>query len=161
MNKFFNRDMATSLATLLFVVIGVSGVMMFFHFFDKYVKEMHEILGLAFVVAIFLHVFFNFSSMKKYFKKGLFQILSLIIVSVSLVFVLNVDEGANPKVVIIESMLNAPIQNSANILGTDIQSVKINLEKRGYHIDDKDTIKTISSKNKVSPFEIVDIMSKK
>ena len=64
MSKFINKDLATSLTALLFVVIGITGVIMFFHFFDKYVEDMHAILGLVFVAVVFLHVFFNFKSIK-------------------------------------------------------------------------------------------------
>ncbi len=69
MNKLILRDVATSASTVLFLVIGISGLMMFFHFFDNYVKELHEILGVGFVLAVLLHIIANFSSMKKYFSK--------------------------------------------------------------------------------------------
>jgi len=57
MSKFLKRDIATSLTTFLFIVIGTTGVLMYFHILDSYTKEMHEIMGLAFVAIVFLHVF--------------------------------------------------------------------------------------------------------
>ena len=56
MTKNKKRDIATSITTLVFLVIGTTGVLMYFHIFDKYTKEMHEIFGLVFVAAVFLHV---------------------------------------------------------------------------------------------------------
>lgn len=159
MSKFINKDLATSLTALLFVVIGVSGVMMFFHFFDKYVEDMHSILGLLFVAVVFLHVFFNFKSMRNYFNKTIFKILSAAVFVVALAFVLNVREGVNPKKVIMESLFNTPLQNSAIIFRVDINKFKADLEKRGFEM--QDTIQEIALKNKISPFEVVAIMTEK
>jgi len=69
------RDIATSATALLFTVIGTTGVLMYFHILDNYTKQMHEILGLAFVVAILLHIMVNFKNMKKYFSKKIFFVL--------------------------------------------------------------------------------------
>lgn len=59
MNKFMKRDIATSLTAFLFLVIGTTGVLMYFHLLDNYTKKMHENLGLVFVLVILFHVFFN------------------------------------------------------------------------------------------------------
>ncbi|MBS4068101.1 DUF4405 domain-containing protein [Sulfurimonas sp.] len=156
MSKFINKDLATSLTALLFVVIGITGVIMFFHFFDKYVEDMHAILGLVFVAVVFLHVFFNFKSMRNYFNKTIFKILSAAVFVVALAFVLNVKEGVNPKKVIMESLFNTPLQNSAIIFGVDINKFKVDLEKRGFEM--QDTIQETALKNKISPFDVVTIM---
>ncbi len=54
--KFKLRDIATSSTTVVFFIVGLSGVMLYFKIFDSQVKELHEILGLAFVAAAVLHV---------------------------------------------------------------------------------------------------------
>jgi len=160
-NRFFARDLATSLTTFLFLVIAISGIMMFFHLFDKYVKELHEILGLAFVTVVLFHVFYNFQSMKSYFFKKVFLLSALSVLVVSLGFVLNTPEAQHPKHIMIKSMFNAPIESSANILEQDILSVKQKLKLKGISIDNASTIKSIADANKMSPFEIVDIIVKK
>ncbi|MBU0632704.1 DUF4405 domain-containing protein [bacterium] len=161
MDKIVNREFATSVTALLFVVMGISGVMMFFHLSDRYVKEMHEILGLVFVIGVFLHIFFNFKSMQKYFNKTIFKILSAIVIVVSMLFVFNVKEGQDPKRTIIESVFNASLQNYSTVLGMSIDDVKDKLDKRGFKVDIKDTIQEISTKNHISPFEVVDIITQK
>ena len=72
MTKSQKRDIATSLTSLIFIVIGGTGVLMYFHLFDSYTKELHEIIGLFFVAVVFLHVFFNWNSMRTYFSKKVF-----------------------------------------------------------------------------------------
>ena len=158
MNKASKRDLATSLTTFTFLVMGVSGIMMFFHFFDDYVKELHEILGLFFVAVVLFHVFYNFKSMKNYFTKKIFAFSALAISIVSLVFILNTPDGENPKRAIIMSMLDANIESSVSILKKDIVDVKNRLELKGITIKENDTIKSVAQNNKMSPFELVGII---
>lgn len=158
MTKLNKRDLATSLTTFTFLVIALSGVMMFFHFLDDYVKELHEILGLVFVLVVLFHIFYNFKSMKNYFRKKVFAFSALIIATVSLVFILNTPEGINPKRAIIMSMLDANIESSIIILKKDIVDVKSRLELRGITVQKSDTIKSVAQNNKMSPFELVGII---
>jgi uncharacterized membrane protein len=158
MTKASKRELATSLTTFTFLVIGMSGVMMFFHFFDDYVKELHEILGLFFVLVILFHVFYNFKSMKNYFTKKMFGFSALAITIVSLVFILNTPDGQNPKRAIIMSMLDANLESSVMILNKDIVDVKSRLELKGITIQESDTIKSVAQNNKMSPFELVGII---
>ena len=85
MKKGTIRDIATSFTTTIFLVIGISGTMMFFHFYDSSVKELHEILGLVFVLVALFHIFYNFKSMKNYFSKNNFTLyFKITIISLSL-----------------------------------------------------------------------------
>lgn len=94
--------------------------------------------------------------MRNYFNKTIFKILSAAVFVVALAFVLNVKEGVNPKKVIMESLFNTPLQNSAIIFGVDINKFKVDLEKRGFEM--QDTIQETALKNKISPFDVVTIM---
>lgn len=161
MTKSQKRDIATSLTSLIFIVIGGTGVLMYFHLFDSYTKELHEIIGLFFVAVVFLHVFFNWNSMRTYFSKKVF-LISLLIVSIfSLSFILSPKpEGGDPKKNIIGSVLNASLDKSLAILGLDIDEANIKLEAMGIKINDAKSINDIAKANKKSPFEIVGIISK-
>ncbi len=81
------RELATSFTTLMFIVVGITGIMMFFHILDRYIKEMHEILGLAFCVAVIFHVIYNFNSMRKYFTRKIFIYSAIVTVILSVAFV--------------------------------------------------------------------------
>jgi len=156
MTKTEKKDLATSFTTFTFIVIAISGVMMFFHFFDNYVENLHEILGLLFIVVVLFHVVYNFKSMKNYFSKKIFGLSALGIVMVSLIFILNAKDGHNPKKAMIVSMLNAPIENTLIVLEKDFTKAKTKLELKGFFVTKYDTIKSIADKNDVSPFEVVD-----
>ena len=161
MTKNQKRDIATSLTTLIFIVIGTTGIMMYFHIFDKYTKEMHEILGLVFVGAVFLHVFFNFNSMKLYFKKKTFLTISILTLLTVGIFVANSPKGDNPKRLIIESVLTSNIEKSFLLFVDDIDFAKIKLEKAGIKVDEAKTIEEIAKKNNLSPFKIIDTITVK
>jgi len=161
MTKNQKRDIATSLTTLVFIVIGTTGIMMYFHILDKYTKEMHEILGLVFVGAVFLHVFVNFNSMKQYFKKKTFLTISILTLLTVGIFAANSPKGDNPKRLIIESVLTSNIEKSFLLFVDDIDFAKIKLEKAGIKVAEEKTIDEIAEKNNLSPFKIIDILTNK
>jgi len=159
MNKIFTKDIATSLTTLVFVVMGTSGVMMYFHFMDNYVKEMHEVLGLVFVAVVFFHVFFNWKSMKKYFSKKVFLFSTIIIIAVTIGFVTNAPSGTNPKGAIIKAVLSAPIEDSIVVLGLDMETLELKLKNANILFNDESTISQIAKANNISPFKVVAIIN--
>ncbi|BFU77008.1 hypothetical protein ALC152_02230 [Arcobacter sp. 15-2] len=161
MTKNQKRDIATSVTTLVFIVIGTTGIMMYFHILDKYTKEMHEILGLVFVGAVFLDVFVNFNSMKQYFKKKTFLTISILTLLTVGIFAANSPKGDNPKRLIIESVLTSNIEKSFLLFVDDIDFAKIKLEKAGIKVAEEKTIDEIAEKNNLSPFKIIDILTNK
>lgn len=154
-----NKTIATSFTTLLFLVVGISGIMMYFHFFSGQVKDLHEILGLAFVVAVLFHVFYNFKSMKTYFTKKIFIGLAILVLILSNIFILqSLNKGDSPKGFIIQSLLKAPLNDSYRILG--IQNPKEKLIKENFHITDASSLDELAKLNTTSPFKLISILTK-
>lgn len=155
------KTLATSLTALVFLVVGSSGVLLYFHLFERSVKELHETLGLIFVIAALFHVFFNFNAMKHYFKKKIFLISTAIIVVVSASFILanSTESKVNPKSVIITSVLNAPIEDAVQILGDDMDQFEQKLKAKGIVLKEEASINQLAKSNKTSPFKIIDIIT--
>ena len=160
MTKNQKRDIATSLTTLIFLVIGITGIFMFFHLFDKYTKELHEILGLAFVVVVIFHVVFNFKSMKQYFSKKVFLLSSIIVAIISLMFIFNAPEGKSSKDIMFNAVFDSNIEKTFVLFEDNIDLAKIKLVDAGLKIEGLSTIKQIAKENKTSPFKILGILSK-
>lgn len=161
MTKSQKRDVATSFTTLVFLVVGTTGVLMYFHLFDNYTKALHEILGLFFVAVVVFHVFFNFASMKNYFSKNIFYIATVLTLGFSAVFIsMNSTEGPNPKGELIGKMLGADINNSFAVLGVENGAAFDKLQAAGVKVDGFKTINEMAKANKKSPFEIVSIVIK-
>lgn len=162
MTKIKQRELATSVTSTTFLVIGITGIMLYFKILNNYVKEMHEILGLAFVFVSVLHIFYNWKSMKNYFSKKLFLFSSLIVLFISLGFIANVvlaPTGKNPKAIIFNSVLNSPLNNSMAILTKDTQAANERLKKSGLKIQGSKSIQDIAKQNGVSPFKVVSIIA--
>lgn len=150
------KDIATSLTAFLFLVVGVSGILMFFHEFDKYTQPVHEILALAFVLASFYHIYVNWKLMKRYFSKKIFLILGISVFFISLILVFIGKDHKDTEDVIIDALLNSPISNSFVVLNKDYEQTKTKLEKTGIVIDGSTTIEEISKNNGISSQIIVE-----
>lgn len=155
-----NKTLATSLTTGFFLIISISGLMLFLHLFNMQVKTLHEYLGLAFVVAVLFHLFYNWKSMKKYFSKKTFYMSLFLSVVVSLVFVVqSSSKGTNPRNMIIQSILNAPIEKSYSIL--NIKNAQEKLLKYNIKRNEEKTILDLAKANKTSPFKLISILTEK
>lgn len=160
--KFKLRDIATSLTTIVFFIVGLSGVMLYFKLFDSQVKELHEILGLAFVVAAVLHVFVNWKAMKNYFSKKIFISFVIVLALISGVFISNnLSAGENPKGLVLKSMIEAPINSSLQVLNVDYDKAMNKLKNGNITNVDGNSILAIAKTNKTSPFKIIAIITSK
>ncbi|SFJ94381.1 DUF4405 domain-containing protein [Celeribacter neptunius] len=65
------RKFATPLTIATFTIVGVTGVLWYFHFITSAGRWLHEIIGLAMMVVIVLHVVLNWRAFKTYFKRPL------------------------------------------------------------------------------------------
>lgn len=131
---------------------------MFLHVADGFTEVMHEIMGLAFLFFVVLHVFINWKSMKSYFGKKYFIIAPIVvcIVSVGLVIV----ERLQPPVdlIVLERVSKAPISDSFKLLGIDHNKAVALLDKKGLKIQGAQTIEEIWEINDSSPKEIVELL---
>lgn len=160
MDRSKQRDIATSLTILVFLIVGTSGVMMYFHLFDTSIKQMHEVLGLVFVVAALLHVLVHIKSTKQYFTKKIFLGFALVFTGVVTAFVLNASGGENPKKAVFDKLFNTPVEKSFALFGDDMQKLKEKLSDAGIKTEGFETIGQIAKNNKTSPFHIIAIISK-
>lgn len=99
--------------------------------------------------------------MKSYFSKKVFLYSGIIISAVALTFILTSKTGENPKTTLINSVLNAPLENSFVIFSESSQIAKEKLEKAGLKIDNAKSINELAKLNKTSPFKVVSILSEK
>lgn len=156
------RDIATSFTSLMFLVIGISGVMLYFHFYDMQVRELHETLGLVFVVATIFHIFVNWKSMKNYFSKTIFIFALIMTTLVASGFIIkSLNQDVNPKLLVIQSILKAPLEKSFDLLDVKYNDAIKKLEVQNIKILGNKTIFEIAKANETSPFRIVLIITSK
>jgi hypothetical protein len=153
-----NRNFVTPSITLVFLVVALTGVLMFFHLFDGYTEVVHEILGLFFVILTVFHIVLNWKALKIHFKKGVFIPAALAVAVVSILLI--VQQYYNPKfdTILLERMIKAPIEDVFQVLQVDsVETVK-RLEANGISFEEGATIEEIRINNKVHHKKVFDLI---
>jgi hypothetical protein len=153
-----NRNYITPFTSLIFLVVGISGLLMFFHLFDGYTEVVHEILGLFFVVCAVFHIILNWKALKIHFKKGIFIPSALAVAVVSILFI--VQQHNNPKVdtILLERIIKAPIDDVFKALQVDSFEAVKKLEANGISIEGAATIEEIWISNDAGPEKVFNLI---
>ena len=152
------KSIATSLTSLIFIVVSITGVLMFLHIFDNYTKDLHEVLGIAFVIITLFHLFFNWKSMKNHFDKKIFKYLSIAVFSISVVFVASSDSSNNGKGFIIDKVVTAPINYSLIVLEKNQDIVLKKLQSMDIEVQQGDSIVDIANNNNLETRQVLRII---
>ena len=153
-----NRNYVTPFISLVFLVVGLSGLLMFFHLFDGYTEVVHEYFGVFFMVCAIFHIILNWKGLRVHFKKGVFipALLGISVISVILI----IGESMYPPVdtVIINKIIKSPIKNAFLALDVDYSEAVKRLEKNGISMDGATTIESIWINNNSDPEEVIDLI---
>lgn len=158
------RNLAVELSTpatiALFVVVGVSGVMLLFKIGEGFVKGAHEWLGLVFVIAGGIHVFRHWRATKKYFTSRAFWAVAAIVGVITIAFVAPSAGGGhgNPMFTVVTAVAGAPIERVAPILGTTPQDMMAKLDKAGIKVEGPtQTLEEVANKSGRHLFQIIEL----
>jgi hypothetical protein len=128
------REWATPLTIGSFLIIAVTGVLMFFHLDSGLNKLAHEWLAWAMLAAVGLHAAAHFKSFSRYFTRP--KALAVIGVSVVLLaasFIAPAGKsGKPPHILAAQAVLDAPIGLVAQMTGRDAQSILTELQAAGF-----------------------------
>ena len=155
-----NRKYITPLIALVFIVVALTGILMFFHVFDGYTEVVHEFLGISFVGCAIFHVIANWPSLKTHFGKNVFIPAAIIVSALSITIVTLERINVPIDIVLIEKMAAAPIADSFKVLKVDYADASLALEKNGIVIGNAKTLKDIWVNNNVSPEDVIDTIMK-
>lgn len=153
-----NRNYITPFISLVFLVVGISGLLMLFHLFDGYIEVIHEILGLFFIICAIFHVILNWKALRIHFKKGVFipALLGVLVLSVILI----VSERMSPPVdlIIFNKMVKAPINDAFRALDINYEKASEKLKENGLSIEEATTIEDIWINNDSNPEKVIDLI---
>jgi hypothetical protein len=153
-----NRDYVTPFISLVFLIVGLSGVLMFFHLFDGYTEVAHELLGIFFIVCAIFHIILNWKGLRLHFKKRVFIPAALGVLTVSILFIVLERMSLPVDIVIIDKIIKAPISDAFKALDINYVEASKKLEMKGISIDGATTIEDIWIKNGSSPEEVIDLI---
>ncbi|TGM12801.1 DUF4405 domain-containing protein [Leptospira selangorensis] len=155
------KEFVTPYLVFIFLIVGATGVLMFFHLLDDYTKVVHEFLGVSFVVFAIFHIRMNWSSIKNYAKKKQLLLPSIAILIISIAFIVGGKMHGNLEQDILEKVLRSPVSDSLKLLNGNYQQAEEILKKNNVIIDDPSkSLEEISIQNKKSPEEIVELILK-
>ena len=153
-----SRSFITPLITIIYLVVALSGLLMFFHIFDGYTEVVHEILGVIFVVFSVLHVILNWKALKIHFKKRVFILSTIVVAVISILLVIQQQKSPKFDTILIERITNAPIEDVLKVLQVDSIVVVKRLEENGISFIEGASMEEIWINNKVSPKKLFDLI---
>ena len=151
------RPWATPLTIGTFLLMAVTGLLMYFHVQIGLVKTAHEWLSIFMVGAVGLHLVVNWRVFERYFSQkvavgiiGLFAILT--------VTALVIPQQGGPRGgadrQAVNLLLNLPLTKLAEISNKSADSIRTNLTQQGFTITDPNsTLRQIAEASKRNPME--------
>jgi len=153
-----NRNYVTPFISLVFFIVGISGLLMFFHLFDGYTEMLHEVFGLFFVLCAIFHIILNWNALKFHFKKGVFLPAMLGVLTISTILI--VSERIYPPVdlQIMNRIVKAPVKDVFKVLGVDYNEAKMKLKEIGISVDEAKNMEDIWKGADTSPEKVIDLI---
>lgn len=130
-----SRNWATPLTIGAFLLMAVTGILMFFHQDVGLNKEAHEWLGWAMVVGVLAHVVANWSGFARHFQRNSAKaIVGLFALLLAGSFFLGGDEGVNPARLALQTLTQAPIGQVAALRGESPIALVTRLQAAGFSV---------------------------
>lgn len=133
----FTRDWTTPVTMGAFVLMAVTGVLMFFHLDSGLNKEAHEWLSWVFLGGVGMHVYTNRAGFKRHFtvgRKGLAIVAAGALLTVAS-FWSPADEkagGLPPSAMVMQVVTQAPLLEVAGLAGKSVDQVVAELQQAGF-----------------------------
>lgn len=125
MNANTVRKWSTPLTIGIFVLMAVTGLLMFFHWDSGFNKLAHEWVGLLFVFAVAMHVYANFASFSKHIKQPKRSAIIAVCVGVlALSFISLPGVGKPSPRIVIQKLVNVPIEQLVPASGKTSQDIE-------------------------------------
>lgn len=127
------REIATPLTIGSFLLIAVTGVLMFFHLDSGLNKLAHEWLAWAMIAAVGWHVTLHFRAFARYFShpRSRWLIGAFVLLLAATFVPLPAGGGKPPHVAAVNALLDAPIERVAALTGRETAQLLGQLDAAG------------------------------
>jgi hypothetical protein len=144
------RKVITPIIGALSLVIGISGVMLFFHLEEGLVKGVHEWLGMAFIMVMLAHLALNWRTFKQYFTKPAAWVGASVVSAITVMFLtasLSMPHE-NPMRSVIHSVETTAISDLAPVLKITPAEIEQRLSQAGVTVEsDSETLEELAGKS--------------
>lgn len=158
------RRWATPLVIGSFMLMTITGIMMFFHIEAGIIKIAHEWLSWAMVIAVGTHIFLHWKSFGRYFsqKAGIAVISLFTVITVASMFISGGDERRGPPggragmMAATQVLTNAPLDKLADLTGSTLEGLQAKLQEQGLTVDaNMGSLDEIAKQNQRNPAELL------
>lgn len=158
------RRWATPLVIGSFILMSITGIMMFFHIEAGIIKAAHEWLSWAMVIAVAFHVLLHWKSFSRYFsQKVAVSLIGLFaVITVAAMFINGGDERHGPpggragSMAATQVLMNAPLDKLAGITGSTLESLQAKLQEQGLELTSAaGSLADIAQQNQRNPAELL------
>ncbi|WP_294345495.1 DUF4405 domain-containing protein [Prosthecochloris sp.] len=151
------KSWATPLAAGTFIILAVTGILMFFKVDAGYIKPVHEWLSWAMVIGVLFHTIANWKPFIAYFSRKLpLSIIGAGVIITMLSIVVPSSEKGSPKKNMFRALESAKIEMLADMTGQSSDALIGKLEGKGItNAETSMTIEEIASVNGKKEMEIL------
>jgi hypothetical protein len=131
------RAVSTTSTMALFLVVGITGLMLLFKVSPGIIKAAHEWLGALFVLAAGLHTFRHWTIVCKYFRDRLMWTTSAVVLLLLAAFALPMgrqDRRPRPENILV-AISAAPLEKIALLMGTPPDVLVAKLKAEGVQVN--------------------------
>ena len=153
-----SRNYITPFILLVFLVVGISGVLMFFHQLEGYTEVMHEILGLFFILFAILHIILNWKALKIHFKKGVLLPVLTSILIISAILILSERMSPPVDLQMMGRLVKAPVGDAFKALNIPYEEAATKLKDKGILVEKAHNLEDLWMQNDADPEEIIDLL---
>ena len=161
--KVIPRNVLSALLTVVFVVVSITGVLMYFKIRMFSIQSLHIWLGFAFALVGCLHLFKNWSGFLSYFKKRSTFVSAAFALFVTAAFIIlplinPQAKSISPKNQLFSAMLNAPLSKIAAFVDLDEEMMVKKLADNQILASSKQSVSEIAKANEKSNDEVLSIV---
>lgn len=133
-----SRQWATPLTIGGFVLIAVTGVLMFFHLTPGLTRQAHEWLGWALIAAVVLHALANLPAFTRYLQRAGSprRIVGGALVLLLACLLIPAPPQASPPALLMGAVAEAPLAHTAALAGKSVDEARAALAAAGIDIAD-------------------------
>ena len=132
---FYLRKWATPLTVGSFLIMGVTGTLMFFHLDEGLNKGLHEWAGWVMLAAVGVHIVLNWRAFQLYFKRPVaLGIMAVGAGVLALSFIPVSTGGGSPVPLVMGALSDAPVEQVIAISGLGLEEGLARLNEAGYTI---------------------------
>ncbi|WP_041042682.1 DUF4405 domain-containing protein [Paramagnetospirillum magnetotacticum] len=151
------RRWATPGTAVLSVVVGITGVILFFHLAKGPVEAIHEWLGLGFAVLAILHAIRHRGSFIQMLRQRPMRLLTgatTLGVAAFLVMAPSKPSG-NPMVGLARAAEQAPISHLAPVLGSRTEDILARLRQAGVNARPEDSLAALAASHHTDSVRLI------